>query len=288
MIAIFLTIEIASLGKERRSMATFDLTRHRDLLLREVFPRYAGLGALVFAYLQGSLVSGYTDAGDLDVIAVWDEQQVPTNRAAVVSGLDARDPPASSVVDYRDVHLDRFVLAGQEYNVGHHALPDFRALVGAALDGRQLPGEGVLNPQALVAGFRGTEMLLDERGIGAELMAAVATFPPRLKEQARHALRNRTAGMLTDLRKYAAQEDWFAFQWALVAALRTALQILFAVNEAYYPDDKWLRRAMLRGGFPPSVIAAFDRAVGPDAPPAKRIAAVETLMHLADAPDVRS
>jgi hypothetical protein len=138
-------VNVASLGKEHRVMATFDFARHRTLLLQGVFTRYAELGTVAFAYLQGSLVSGYTDAADLDVIAVWDAQQVPTNRAAVVSDLDARDPSGSSVVDYRDVHLDRFVLAGQEYNVGHHALPDFRALV---------------------AGFRGAEMLLDDRGLG--------------------------------------------------------------------------------------------------------------------------
>lgn len=232
-------------------MARFDLARHRGLLVREALPRYGTLGTLAFAYLHGSLVRGYTDDADLDVIAVWADPAVPTTRAAIVAGLDERRPPAPSVVDYRDVHLDRFVLAGQEYNVGHHALPDFRALVAAALAGRPPPGARVPTPHALAAGFRAAELLADPTGAGAELQRAVATFPPHLKEQARRIVRSRREGVLTELRTFAAREDWFAFHCALVAVTRAALQVLFAVNGEYYPGDKWLRQALARLGVAP-------------------------------------
>jgi hypothetical protein len=73
---------------------------------------------LPFPARRGPLVSGYTHQADLDVIFVWHQPEVPVDvrRAAVVACLDERQPGAPFVVDYWDVHLDRFVLAGQEYN----------------------------------------------------------------------------------------------------------------------------------------------------------------------------
>lgn len=264
-------------------MARFDLARHRDLLQQEVFPRYEALGIpLAFAYLQGSLVSGYTDTADLDIIAVWDAPAAPADRAGVASSLDERQPPAASVVDYRDVHLDRFLLAAQEYNVAHHVLPDFRAMVAAALEGRPLPGDRVLSPFTLVAGFRSAELLADPAGAGAELRAAVARVPPRLKEQARHALRHHTPRQLTELRTHAERADWFAFDCALITVTRTALQALFALHDEYYPGDKWLRQAMRRAGMAPEAVAAFDRTVAPDVPPLERLVGLEALIRLAD------
>lgn len=138
-----------------------------------MLPRYAALAPLAFAYMQGSVVRGFTERADLDVIAVWDAPAVPTDRAALVDGLDERRPPAATVVDYRDVHLDRFVFGGQEYNIGHHTLAEYRALLSAAMEGRELPGERIIGPLTLVFGLSTAELLVDTGGSGRALQAAV-------------------------------------------------------------------------------------------------------------------
>jgi hypothetical protein len=207
-------------------MTRFDLSAHRDRLLRQVLPRYEALGPLAFAYAQGSLVSGYTDEADLDVIIVWHQPEVPADgrRAAVVARLDERQPGAPFVVDYRDVRLDRFVLAGQEYSIGHHALPDFAAVVDAVLAGREPANARVLNPLTLVSGFRYGELLADPDGHAARLLDALAPFPPALAAATRRHLRNNRATWLADLQKFAARGDGLAFHDTLVAAARAALR----------------------------------------------------------------
>ena len=265
-------------------MTRFDLSAHRDRLLRQVLPRYEALGPLAFAYAQGSLVSGYTDEADLDVIIVWHQPEVPADgrRAAVVARLDERQPGAPFVVDYRDVRLDRFVLAGQEYSIGHHALPDFAAVVDAVLAGREPANARVLNPLTLVSGFRYGELLADPDGHAARLLDALAPFPPALAAATRRHLRNNRATWLADLQKFAARGDGLAFHDTLVAAARAALQALFAAHEVYFPGDKWLRPAMVRFGVGERAITAFDRLWAPQASLSERIAALEQLIGASD------
>ncbi len=69
-------------------MSRFDLGAHCNLLVSHVVPEYARLGTLAWAHAQGSLVLGYTDESDLDVILVWDAPDVPTGRDPVAAGLD--------------------------------------------------------------------------------------------------------------------------------------------------------------------------------------------------------
>jgi hypothetical protein len=65
---------------------------HRRLLGQHVLPHYEELGSLAFAYMQGSLASGYTDRADLDLVLVWDQRAVPADREGLVAQLDQRQP----------------------------------------------------------------------------------------------------------------------------------------------------------------------------------------------------
>jgi len=87
----------------------------------------------------------------------------------VVATLDeeGRQPPF--VVDYMDVHLDRFVMAQQEYNVGHWSLPAFRDALQTVLTGRERPGPGVLHALTAVSGFWSGQLLFDPAQHGAAL-----------------------------------------------------------------------------------------------------------------------
>ena len=57
--------------------ASTRLDQYRTTLRQQVLPVYDRLGSLTLVYLLGSLVSGYTDDADLDILLVWDDPDVP-------------------------------------------------------------------------------------------------------------------------------------------------------------------------------------------------------------------
>ena len=71
----------------------------RKVLITRVLPEYAALGTLAWAHVQGSLVLGYTDESDLDVILVWDAPDVPTGRESIVARLDERRREFPEAID---------------------------------------------------------------------------------------------------------------------------------------------------------------------------------------------
>jgi hypothetical protein len=265
-------------------MSRLDLDAHRGLLLGQVLPEYQALGTLAFAHVQGSLVVGYTDRADLDVILVWDEPEVPMGREGLVAKLDERRREWPEAIDYRDIHIDRFVIAGQEYEIAHYALTRFEQTMESVRTGTDLPGREIVNPLALAAAFRDAVFVIDPRGLGRRLQEMLHTFPEHLKTSTRRAVQNNKDRKLADLRKHVSRGDWFAFQSALVGVGRTVLQALFAAREVYWTGDKWRRTAMVRFGFGPQVLEAYDRLWAMDAAPAERIAALERLIALVDAP----
>jgi hypothetical protein len=105
------------------------------MLQQHVLPAYECLGSLTLVYLLGSLVSGYTQDADLDMMMVWDELDVPAGalRELLVARFEERPNASPCVVDYRDIHLERIVLAGQEYNVARLPLASFEAIIRSVL-----------------------------------------------------------------------------------------------------------------------------------------------------------
>ncbi len=139
------------------------LETHRTTLRELLIPVYEPLGQLTLVYLLGSLVSGYTEDADLDLMMVWDGTGVPAAslRDPQVAHLDERQGISPFVVDYRDIHLERYVIAGQKYNVAHQTLISFEAMLQSILDGRCDSAERMQDPLVATAGFAyGSVMLL--------------------------------------------------------------------------------------------------------------------------------
>jgi hypothetical protein len=149
---------------------------HRTILQQRVLPAYEDLGSLCLGYLLGSLVSGYTEDADLDVMMVWNDVDVPAAslREPLVSHLDERQGVSPFVVDYRDNHLERYVITGQEYNVAHQTQVSFEAMLQVILDGRRDGTERVLDPLVATAGFSYGELLLDRQGLGQQWKSSSA------------------------------------------------------------------------------------------------------------------
>lgn len=264
----------------------FDLDRQRMLLLEHVLPEYTKLGALAFAHIQGSLVLGYTDVSDLDVILVWDTPEIPQGREPLVARLDERQREFPEVIDYRDIHIDRFVMGGQEYELAHYTVARFEQIMHSVRTGHDLPGREIVNPQALAGAFREAVFVLDPQSAGRRLQDTLREFPEHLEASTRLAVRNNRERRMNVLRTHARRGDWFPFYSALASATRTVLQALFAQREVYWTGDKWRRAAMLRYRFEPHLVGAYDRLWSPDVPPERRLAALDELTDaaLVDAP----
>ncbi len=259
------------------------LEEYRTVVREHLLPAYVPLGSLTLAYLLGSLVHGYTDAADLDVMMVWAAPEVPggPQRAAVVTRLDERQRTPPFVVDYRDIHLDRFVIADQEYNVAHMPLVALHAIIGSVLDARQDGAEQVLNPLGVTAGFCYGEIVLDRDGVGQQLREQLHAFPQAVKQGTRRALLAHRQEYLDNLRTFAARGDWFMFDCTLVDAVRLMLRALFASRGVYYPGDKWLREAIVCFGLGTEVLAWFDDLWPRERDSEATIAALSRLMDRA-------
>src|SRR6266581_9635040 len=157
-------------GKEFIMSLSTHLEVHRNMLRQQLLPAYEPLGQLTLVYLLGSLVSGYTADADLDLMMVWDGAEVPaaSQREPLVARLDERPGVSPFVVDYRDIHLERYVIDGQEYNVAHQTLSSFESLLQSILDGRRDNTERVLDPLVATAGFAYGELVWERKNIGQQ------------------------------------------------------------------------------------------------------------------------
>lgn len=237
------------------------LETHRTALRERLLPAYEPLGQLTLVYLLGSLASGYTEDADLDLMMVWDGAEVPAaaQREPLVARLDERAGGSPSVVDYRDIHLDRYVIDSQEYNVAHQTLASFESLLQSILDGKRESTERVLDPLVATAGFAYGELVWDRQHLGQQWKSRLSAFPPVVKRECRRAVLAHRQAYLTDLRTLMGRADWFKYYCTLVEAVRTTLRALFALHEVYYPGDKWLRQAIMRFGLGEEVLTCFDR-----------------------------
>jgi hypothetical protein len=262
-------------------VSSFILDAHRQILITRVLPEYVALGTLAWAHMQGSRVLGYTDESDLDVVLVWDAVEVPAGREVVVERLDERTREQPEVIDYRDIHIDRFVVGGQEYELAHYTLARFEQIMEAVRTGSDLPGREIVIPLALAAGFCEAVFLVDQRGTGQRVRESLQEFPGYIKARATGAARNNRERRMNELRTHARRGDWFPFHSALTSATRTVLQAIFAQREVYWTGDKWRRAAMLRYGFEPHIVEAYDRLWAPDAPAERRLTALDELTDIA-------
>jgi hypothetical protein len=241
--------------------ASTRLDEYRTTLRQRVLPGYDRLGSLTLVYLLGSLVSGYADDADLDIMLVWDEPDVPAaaQREPLVARFDEQERSQPFVVDYHDIHLERFVIAAQEYNLAHLPLAAWQTMIQAILDGQLDRSERVLDPLVATAGFYYGVLVLDRQGVGQQIKARLRSFPAAVKQECRRAVLARRQAYLADLQTLAAREDWFKFHCILVEAVRLTVRALFSLHEVYYPGDKWLRQAIVRFGLEAEVLAPFDR-----------------------------
>lgn len=251
-------------------------------VLKKIIPDYETLGSISFAWVQGSVVSGYTEKGDYDVILAWDLEELPRGREGVVSHLDERDPENPFVVDHRDINIDRFVMGEQEFNIGHATPSGFRRFhVEPVLSGLPFRDEDILQPVVAVSGFFYGDVLIDRKGEAASIKNTLSNFPPALRKEALRLLRIHRIDLPT-LRALGERADWIPYFRDLARIVRNILLAVFASYDVYYPGDKWVLRAFDRFSIERAAVSTWEAIWTRGASPAEQSEAADSLAEWAE------
>lgn len=255
----------------------------KRIVLERIIPEYEVLGPISFAWEQGSVVSGYTTKGDYDVVLAWDLADLPREeRRSVVVRLDESNRDHPFVVDYRDINIDRFVVEGQEFNIGHATTAGFRRFhVDPVLAGVAFREEDILQPVVTVSGFYYGNVLLDRKGEGASIKDALRSFPEPLRKEARRLL-PLCRDDLPVLTRLGERGDWIPYFRDLSRIVRTMLFALFAAHDVYYPGDKWILKALERFAIGADAAGAWEQIWSRRASIRDQIAAVDALGEITE------
>ena len=241
-------------------------------------PVYRELGDVAFAFAQGSLVRGLTDASDFDVVIVWRAGAVPAERLAAVRRLNQGDPVAASVVDYREMHLDGFRRADHDVHAVHLTEAELAGSVDDLRGGRL--ASGLRDNLLQASGLDECLWIEDATGAGRALRSRLRPFPEAARREIRRVLANHREPDLDAMRRAAAREEWLAFHGRMHALMRMALAGLMARQDRYFIGESWARAGLVRAGVPLRVVELYDRAWSA-ADPDARIEALAALAEVA-------
>lgn len=191
--------------------------------------------------LIGSAAAGWADHdSDVELLAI--ASQMPTREAVTswAAELGAEDP----VVEEGDQgpHLiGRF--GGEWFEIQWRSLDDMDRLVD-----RLALGETTSRSDLIIAEALAASVVLRSDGIVADWQRRLAEYPPGL---AKRIIEDAAAFWaaphhLQTLWTLADRGDAYALTEWLHADIQDALRIVFALNEAWEPDWKWLRMRLAR------------------------------------------
>ena len=253
------------------------VTRLLPLVRSRIIPAYQAVGELGFAFVQGSLVSGYTDRADLDLVLVW-RTDPPRADARPVETVNDGARPYETYDDPGFV-LDRFWMDGQEFGVKHETEAEIDRWITAVRGGAGWKGPAYPRPLAAVAGFFYGIVVHDPSGRAVSIRDDLDTFPEELVERSRDAVAMQMPGYLELLRGCAERGDGLLFHELLAEAVKILLVGWFSSHHVYMPHEKWLARAIDLHGLDYRG-AELERSVWTQGPGLyERIAAFEALIR---------
>ena len=224
-----------------------------------ILPIYRQVGGLRFAYGQGSVVMGFTNDADLDLIMVWDRPTPPAIAERLVGQLN-EGPQLAEQFHQPGFCLDRFWIGEQEVDVSHITGATFDDWLALVRNGLGWTPHAYPQPLAAIAGFAYGILLVDDSGVGAEARQRVADFPPTLATNARALLSERLPLYRENLDACARRDDGWLFHTILDGALRDICVTWFAAHGRYLPFHKRLHHWIARFDLEED-IASLERAL---------------------------
>jgi hypothetical protein len=229
----------------------------RDEVLGRIGPvwtEFLALGDVACAWGQGSVVSGFAESGDIDVVVAW-RDTVPAREQVLRRFHDSTEVELS-YVHRPPWHLDRVFCGAEELNFAHHQLGLVEHWIRRpATDPRQLAWD--LNNMGFLNGILHGVPLEGEALVG-DWMSELRSLPTEFVAEAREKLQSRCAGAVEELRKAARRQDRLVYFHLLVEVVRDAMIHAFAAAGSWYPSDKWLVRWATDAGVDPTVLTAYE------------------------------
>ena len=252
-------------------------------IAERVLAAYQAVGGLAFAYGQGSVFSGFVERGTLDFVLVWDRDEPPRSGRRPVAVLHQGTSAEAKQFDHLDFVRDRFLLGGRQVEVTHHTTATFERWLTDVRAGNGWEELDKPLPLYAVAGFAYGKILLDDRGLAADVREKLADFPPALVRRSRSILLMEMPSYDEDLDDCVRRGDGWMFHELLARVHRHALVTWFAAEKRYCPHPKWLNKWIARLGMSASV-AGVERAIWGPVNLARRhelfLTMVERIVHL--------
>jgi Domain of unknown function (DUF4037) len=255
--------------RQRRASPAFE--RSEGWLRSDLVGSYQALGDLVCAYARGSLVEGFTNDADIDVVLVW-AKQLPESSRRPPPGLADLDQ-APVIFDEPGFVIDRIWRAGQQFDVKHTTRREVDGWIDAVEAGNGRSGYPM--PVIEIHGLTAGVVLADEQGYAAAIRDRLAHVPAAFRQAARMS-DEALGAYLQELERCAERGDDLLFHSLAVDAVRSAFIGWFANNDRYWPHEKrLLERLKLLGQ---RDLVELERRVWIEDTLAARLAAMRELL----------
>lgn len=178
---------------------------------------------------------------DFDLAYVWENSAIPIDRDQIVNKLNNTKDYDYMVVNYKNVHLDRFMLGNQEYNILHKTLDIFNKNIVDIKKGENIYSDGVLKPLISVSSFYYGQILFDPDKILEKVKIDLDNFPKIIKKTTYQKLENKKSKSIPQIKIYAKHNDIYMFYKEILILLELFTIAYFSKNEIYYPGMKWFK-----------------------------------------------
>lgn len=243
-----------------------------------VVSTYATQASVGFAYGQGSAFTGLSVDSDIDIVIIWDLDEVPdaSARRAGRPGGTCDDPIQ---FDGESFALDKLQVDGRDVDVAHFTRATFDSWCTevAAGDGWQV--EVWPLPLHAVAGFVNGVILADSDGAARRVRQALHRPSPQLTAKTVTTLAQQLDGYANELEACLRRDDAWLVHHLVSRLMRLSYLAWFAAEGYYCPFPKHMRQWIQRLGLDREA-ARLDEEVWAATTAAERVDATRAFARL--------
>jgi hypothetical protein len=200
------------------------------LAVERLVDRYRRTDDLSWMYGQGSVITGFTEDSDLDLILIWDK-----------AAPDAATLPAqSNLTSHGPLALEQSTVDGYDVDLMHVPRRTFENWMDELEQGNGWTGTAWPLPIHVAAGLAESELLLDPTGLGAEHRARVQIPAAPLVANVRHHLEAAVPTFVKELDRSAERENRWLHAHLAVQFHKLIYTAWFLFEGHYPPFPKYL------------------------------------------------
>jgi len=202
---------------------------------------YAAHEPIGFAYGQGSAFTRFSTGSDVDVVIIWELDEVPGSRArrSARPGGTRHDPVQ---FDGESFALDKLRVDGRDVDVAHYTRATFESWCREVDRGDGWQNDAWPLPLHSVAGFVYGTVLADTDGSATRIREAIRIPSPRLAAKAVATLTQELDGYASELQACVRRDDAWLLHHLAGRLMKHGYIAWFAAEGHYCPFPKHLLR----------------------------------------------